>query len=304
MPRTSDYFLDCVLYVFGSNETAIENSSPAGSGFLAAAPLVEGAMLHQFYAVTAAHVVRRAKTPFLRVNKRFVNDVEVMEAPASSWVQHPNGDDVSMCPLQLPTRRLQTLGIETARFVTADILETEDIGIGDEIFMVGRFAQHSGSRTRNIPVARFGNIAAMPTEPLLREDGIKQESFLVECRSVPGYSGSPVFIYKLPRFEQPGDLSPITGGRVTKWNGVKQLVSDSYWLLGLDWCHLQDFDTKANTGMAGVIPAWKILELINCDQFVQQRQEVAKRIQGEGGDSWVTQVLASCASRPLRGGYS
>lgn len=285
MPRTSDYFLDCVLYVFGSNETAVENSSPAGSGFLAAAPIAEGAKLHQFYAVTAAHIVRLAKTPFLRVNKRFVNDVEVMEAPASSWVQHPNGDDVSMCPLpQLATTRLQTLGIETDRFVTAQIAETEDIGIGDEVFMVGRFAQHSGSRTRNIPVARFGNIAAMPIEPIERPEGVKQESFLVECRSVPGHSGAPVFVYKRPRFEQPGGLSPITGGRVTKWDGVKQLVSNSYWLLGMDWCHLEDADKKANTGMAGVIPAWKILELINCEQFVQQRHEEAERIQREGGN--------------------
>jgi hypothetical protein len=125
MPRTSDYFLDYVLYVFGSNETAVENKSPAGSGFLAAVPMAEAAMLHRYYAVTAAHVVRLAKTPFLRVNKTFINDVDVMEPPVSSWVQHPDGDDICMCPLRLATTRTQTLGIETARFVTADIVDLE-----------------------------------------------------------------------------------------------------------------------------------------------------------------------------------
>jgi hypothetical protein len=285
MPRTSDYFLDCVLYIYSSNETAVENSPlVGGSGFLAAARVDAASMLHQFYAVTAAHVVRQAETPFIRINKRFSNDIEVMEAPASSWTQHPDGDDISVCPLQLRTAQLRTLGIETTRFVTMDIIETEDIGVGDEVFMVGRFAQHSGSRTQNIPVVRFGNISTMPIEPILRPEGIKQDSFLVECRSVPGHSGAPVFIYKRQRFEQSGDISPVTGGRITKWNGVKQLVSDSYWLLGIDWCHLQDVETKSNTGMAGVIPAWKILELINCEQLVNQRREMAERIQREGGD--------------------
>jgi hypothetical protein len=216
------------------------------------------------------------------MNKR-PGDVEIIEAPATSWEQHPNGDDVSVVPLQLNTAELKALGIETTRFVTVDIMETEDIGIGDDVFMLGRFAQHSGSKSQNIPVARFGNISAMPTEPLLREDGIKQESFLVECRSVPGHSGAPVFIYKRQLFEQQGEEN-FLGQRVVRWDGVKQLMSRSYWLLGIDWCHLQDRATKANTGMAGVIPAWKILELLNSERLVKRRTEVAERIQRDGGD--------------------
>jgi hypothetical protein len=134
MPRTSDYFLDCVLYIYGSSEAAVENSSPAGSGFLAAARLDAASKYYQFYAVTAAHVVRQSKTAFLRFNKRFITDIEVMEAPTRSWTQHADGDDVSECPLQLSTAQLKTLGIETTRFVTPDIIKAEDIGIGDDVF--------------------------------------------------------------------------------------------------------------------------------------------------------------------------
>jgi hypothetical protein len=282
MPRTADFFLDCALYIYGSNETALENSPrEGGSGFLAAARVEAESLFLQYYAVTAAHVVYGAKTPFIRVNKRFSNEIEVVEAPASSWIQHPNGDDVSVCPLNLQTAELRTLGIETSRFVTADIIETEDIGIGDDVFMLGRFAQHSGSKTQNIPVARFGNIATMAIEPLLSEGGIRQESFLVECRSVPGHSGAPVFVYKRSLFEQPGEKN-FLGQRIVKWDGAKQLMSHSYWLLGIDWCHLHDPITKANTGMAGVIPAWKILDIINSEPLVQQRRELAERMRKEG----------------------
>jgi hypothetical protein len=279
MPRTSDYFLDCVLYIYGSRPSAVENDEKVGgSGFLAAAEVEGFSKVFQFYAVTAAHVIRKSKTPFLRLNKRFSEEIEVIEAPASSWVQHSDGDDISVCPLQFSSARLKTLGIETGRFVTSDIMATEDIGIGDDVFMVGRFAQHSGSRTRNIPVVRFGNISTMPGEPIERPDGIKQESFLVECRSIPGHSGAPVFIYKPQDFEPPNQVSPITGLKVVQWNGVRQLISNSYWLLGIDWCHLQDPETKSNTGMAGVIPAWKILEVLNSAELVKKRRQEAERI--------------------------
>jgi hypothetical protein len=282
MPRTADYFLDCAFYIYGSKEAALENSPrEGGSGFLAAARVTAESPFHQYYAVTAAHVVYGAETPFIRVNKRFSNEVEVIEAPASSWVQHPNGDDVSVCPLNLQTAALRTLGIETTRFVTTDIIETEDIGIGDEVFMLGRFAQHSGSKTQNIPVARFGTIATMPIEPLLSEGGIKQESFLIECRSVPGHSGAPAFVYKRDRFEQSGEKN-FLGQRVVKWDGAKQLMSASYWLLGIDWCHLHDPITKANTGMAGVIPAWKIMDIIHSGPLAQQRIEQAERMRKAG----------------------
>ena len=260
----------------------MENDVRAGgSGFLAAALLEGLPTVFQFYAVTAAHVIRKAQTPFLRLNKRFSQGVEVIEAPVKSWVQHFSGDDISLCPVQISSKELRTLGIETQRFVTSDIVATEDVGVGDDVFMVGRFAQHSGSKTQNIPAVRFGNISAMPTEPIERDDGIKQESFLVECRSVPGFSGSPVFIYKRG-FELTPQVSPITGAKNVRQDGVRQLVSDSYWLLGMDWCHLQDA-TKTNTGMAGVIPAWKILEVINSDDFVNQRKQKAESIISSGG---------------------
>ena len=60
--------------------------------------------------------------------------------------------------------------------------------------MVGRFVSHEGKQ-QNSPAVRFGNIAMMQKEKIIDERGVAQESFLVEIRSLPGYSGSAVLIY-------------------------------------------------------------------------------------------------------------
>jgi hypothetical protein len=136
--------------------------------------------------------------------------------------------------------------------------------------MVGRFIHHSDGAAQNIPTVRFGNIAMMNRQPIRRDDGVLQESFLVEARSMPGYSGSPVFAYK-HGFEAHERVNPF------------QVFSEGFWLLGIDWCHLSEsatvfeerdnakastnYSVSMNSGMAGVIPAWKILEILNSDEL-------------------------------------
>jgi len=68
------------------------------------------------------------------------------------------------------------------------------LGYGDDIFMVGRFITFDGKQ-RNTPVVRFGQISMLPAEPVEVDGGRAQEEvFLVECRSIGGLSGSPVFV--------------------------------------------------------------------------------------------------------------
>jgi hypothetical protein len=139
---------------------------------------------------------------------------------------------------------------------------------------VGRLVNHEG-RQKNIPTARFGNISMMPEEPILHPSGIMQESFVVEARSWSGYSGSPVFAW-IPGSDQRSNNLFLSPG----WGP---------WLLGVDWGHIQDWEkvyesdekttvagkwkVKVNTGMAGVVPAWRLLALLNCEQLKMQRAE-------------------------------
>lgn len=123
-------------------------------------------------------------------------------------------------------------------------------------------------------------------ETIVDEYGCRQESFLVEARSLAGYSGSPVFVYK-------------SAGMDLDTGEVKPHVSASVFLLGVDWCHLSKRDpvleddkktrvqpskwVRQNTGMAGVIPAWKIAELLNDSEVLELRRKAADEPEQQRG---------------------
>ena len=82
------------------------------------------------------------------------------------------------------------------------------------------------------------------TNPAIGKD---QESFAVEMRSRTGFSGSPVMVYRTP-------LSSIEDGlKYVKFTG----------LLGVNWGYILDEETQENTWLNGVVPAWKILEMLD-----------------------------------------
>jgi len=167
-------------------------------------------------------------------------------------------------------------------FLTKGEIGEYGIGIGDEIFMVGRLINHAG-RQKNTPTARFGNISMMPDEPLLHPTGIMQESFVVEARPWSGYSGSPVFVW-IPGSDQ-------------RTNNLIMSQGWGPWLLGVDWGHIHDWErvyesngitavaeklkVRANTGMAGVVPAWRLRTLLDCEQLKKQREKTEAEIPRE-----------------------
>jgi hypothetical protein len=154
-------------------------------------------------------------------------------------------------------------------FLTEKIVTQYRIGIGDECFMVSRFVAHDG-RQRNTPFVRFGAIAQMPMEKIRFDDGSEQESFLVEARSIAGHSGSPVFVW----------IPPFSGNAAGRIQG--SWISGP-WLLGVDHCHLlneepvysrtmrkpvHDWYVRGNTGMMGVVPAWRLAEMFSFPDIV------------------------------------
>jgi hypothetical protein len=124
------------------------------------------------------------------------------------------------------------------------------------------------------------------------ESGIEQESFLIEARSLSGYSGSPVFVYRMPYGAVLGD-DEIPGG------GLQDIRKHK--LLGVDWAHLRDFrpvllsdkKTKAtdddgnplyveqNSGMVAVVPSWRLLELLDEEELVRARKQASEQIRGD-----------------------
>jgi hypothetical protein len=270
MPRIPDQLLHCPFYIYQSIEDAKSGKITSGaSGVWLSVPLSNNPDWSQEYAVTNSHVIKEIfnnrTTPIIRIN---TNDggFDLLDPSAtglSNWVHHPDGSDVAALPIDVFRASHRIVSIPVQYLATKEVIDSNNIGPGDETLMIGRFFNHEG-RQRNTPAVRFGNISMMPFEPILDQYGFTQESYLIECRSIPGHSGSPVFTY-IP----PNAMRPYAFG----WAVVaKSSLSKGPWLLGIDWCHMND-KSGQNTGMAGVIPAWKILEVLNLDVLKSMREQ-------------------------------
>jgi hypothetical protein len=295
VPRIDDMMLDCVVYLYPSVEDAEAGYRVGGSGFLVGIPseIHEGYVT--LYAVTNSHVIR-GDNPVIRLNTK-KGDKDVLPFNTEDWVHHEDGDELAVCPLVIAPGVYKYKYIPLSLFVTPELVEQHNIGPGDDVFMVGRFVSHEGQQ-RNTPLARFGNISMMPWEPIPTKWGPAQDSFLVEVRSLSGFSGSPVFVDIRPFTTRPSS-DPETLDVVTEPLG-------SPWLLGVDWGHPsfhqpvkqregeqwvdvpEGWAVEVNSGQAAVLPAWRLQHLLNQEELVMARKRADGELTKRKGSSPVT----------------
>jgi hypothetical protein len=284
MPRVANDFLDCVFYLYPSREAAERGEEAGGTGFWV--NYVPPGLTNAFFvfAVSNKHVVADIGASVIRLNK-VGGGVDIFEIEPHEW--HFTGkDDLAIlhCTPSPSIHRFKVMPID--RFITRDVVTQEDIGPGDEVFMIGRFIKHDGKLT-NVPSVRFGMLS-MPVSDIEHPTIGIQESFAVEMRSWSGYSGSPVFVY--PR----------------SWNmntGNVRLGGNQIYLMGIDWGHIVDHweirekivssDTAAkgtpravpyvaaNTGMNGVVPAWRLAEMLKSNPWTSRIIAEGERLKAE-----------------------
>ncbi len=173
-----------------------------------------------YYVVTCRHVIKnfRETAIWIRVNRKDKPPL-VIESAKSEWVGHPESSvDISVWPFDL--RRFDADDELDIGFIPREtdphirrISEHYGFSLGVSVFIVGAFTARIGERS-NIPIVRFGNIAAMPSEPIPPYSRWKP-AFLIETRSLGGTSGSPVFFHtapeRLPAGSRRGVLNRDTG---------------------------------------------------------------------------------------------
>jgi hypothetical protein len=275
LPRIPDKFLNCSVYLYPSEAAAEDGERIGGSGFVLGIPVNNGAQ-QILTVVTNKHVIEGGSM-VARLNTK-EGKKEIIALDQARWFNHPKGDDLTLCPVGLDPERLNITTIVPLNFLSVEMIAALDISPGDEVFVVGRFISREG-RQRNMPSLRFGNIAQMPGDPIIDpKTGFEQQAFLVEAKSIAGYSGSPVFV-QIP----PPALTGIRPDMIDKMPGYHPIRSKipvqlGPWLLGVDFCNIyskdkvyssdtgrpisDDWFVRANTGMMGVIPAWKILDIL------------------------------------------
>ena len=266
MPRIARRFLDCVVYIYPDEKSAASDEGFGGSGFVVARRVGAG---YQTFVVTNRHVIEDSLDPVVRLN-RINGDTKSFPTNRSWWKHHPEGDDLSAYQIEISTQDHKQAWIWQDGFITHEILDRH-LGLGSDVAMLGRFVGLNGLVT-NTPIARFGSIAT--PNPIEERNTFQsnQETFVIDCQSVPGYSGSPVIAFL-----------PTTALAET----AVENSGFGPWLLGVDWMHfgnpekvlskdsgLEDFKPyiKGNSGLMGVIPAWRISTLL--EKFTES---VAKR---------------------------
>lgn len=268
MSRIREAILDCSVYLYASVTDAQTGEHSGGSGFVVAVPsAIEGWYV---YAVTNSHVIREGQSPVLRINT-VGNDVKILEFDQADWFHHPNGDDVAVVPLVPDATRYQLRFLQTGMFVTQKNVDDKLIGAGAGVYMIGRFVGYDGKQ-HNEPIIRFGNMAIGSVVQIAHPRGYMQDSFLVETRSLSGFSGSPVLVELT---EPPNDKG---------WWQPRGMC-----LLGIDWGHKRILEpvlekngeepvsegwvVKSNSGISCIVPAWKLLELLNMEVLDEMRRK-------------------------------
>lgn len=265
-----DAIRKCVVFIGYS--LANGTTELAGTGFLVGRPLQQdatpkfGAVVPSFaYILTAKHVLDSIRKKsldevWIRLNSK---DGKALWASTKlkDWQYHPTEKETVDVALfnatAMGSSNFDHGVFPVGGFATSEQIKAERIGLGDEIVIVGLFASHYGN-TKNIPIVRVGNIAAMPEEKVVTGLG-SIDAYLVEARSIGGLSGSPVFVNQ---------------GMMRVRDGQTYINSrEAVWLLGLMHGHYDEKAEKVNMGIGIVVPAAKILEVLNQKAIVEIENE-------------------------------
>ncbi len=272
-----DDFRKCVIFV--GYQIADESYVKLGTAFLVSVPS-EREGQNFIYIVTAKHIIAKIRQMgldkvWLRVNTH--ENFKWVDSDISHWDSHPDDYnlDVSVAMALFPPDKFDYKTISINIGVTSEVIAEQMIGVGEDVFLTGLFSKHTGTK-KNVPILRTGAISLLADPKEMVEVKIMGincliEAHLIEARSIGGLSGSPVFVHL-------GNFRP---------RGTKPTNTNIFWL-GLMHGHW-DIDPRpdeyeedntslehrerVNMGIAIVIPASKIIEVINLPKFVDARKK-------------------------------
>jgi hypothetical protein len=324
LSRIDDRILGSVIYLYRTAKEAEDGHELGGTGFLVSVPSETDPEYLYVYAVTNKHVVHEhGYAPVVRTTGAarhencidnpdeamlgLIGNREIIELASNQWTAHSSGDDIAIALLGTE-RRVPEIGEGyTMRFhytipdhllIDRKVIRAFDVGPGDDVYMCGRFTGHAG-KFFNEPSARWGTISLLHSRIEL-EEGNEQEVFLVEMRSLSGFSGSPVVwsfplnleFYLTAMSEMRNEPPPYPFGtrRVRrKESGPLRLGP---WLVGIDCGSFPHYypvfevreengevverkktknpklQAKSHAGVAAVVPAWKLRELLHKDEEI------------------------------------
>lgn len=254
--------------------------------------------------VTAQHVAMHFEDApfFLRINRTEggsdVFHVDPLQAVEMRWISHPDESvDLAAIPFHISEKAsgLDLLSVNSELLLSDDKVRELGLNVGDLCYGVGLFKLMQGSK-RNVPIVHTGHIALMPgDEEIPVKDWTKGPTappklvrgYLVEIQNLKGLSGSPVLVRStinavVPTFERGGG-----GTRATGSSYVGAYDADLH-LLGVwsaSWDGFGDRaasreygNTRIPLGMGTVVPAGRIIELLETDAATDRIRHVTRML--------------------------
>lgn len=208
MPRLSPFVSRCVFFLYGVHPKTGEWGGPRGTGVIIGMPRNRGIpYLTHYYAVTCQHVLLEGGHD-IRLNTKDGKSRSIKIEP-HEWQASESRDDLIATDITDRISRYEDdiSAVPDSLLVSKKFAQEVGLDIGEDGFMVGLFADLPG-KERNAIAARFGNISLLAGEPMNQGNGRPRPSHIFDMRSRPGFSGSPVFVYRTLG----GDLRDITYG--------------------------------------------------------------------------------------------
>ena len=308
MPKIPSNYLNPVFSLYKTRENAEKRTHEGGTGFIVSLPTVVPDQSFTYF-VTNWHVAVKAGAPIGRIETHS-GEPEIFEFDCADWHFSPKFD-IAVVPVVLNPKVHDVAAIPLHSFLTEAYKKQHEIGIGEDVFMVGRFIQYQGM-DRDVPSLRFGNISMDPA-PIVQENETTAESYCIDIRSKVGYSGSPVFVYRTPGYDL-GDLRENEEGIRVLRGGTSLLA-----FLGIHWGQfperwevtiqgdLKEQHAESNgrvlvtgrryveglSGMTCVLPAWCIEEVLNMPELQRKRDQEDAEIRKNRGDIPIAEASTS-----------
>jgi len=292
MPRIPDEILKCSVYLYSTEERANFGAPvDGGSGFLLSYPTgrMDLRPRPHIYVVTCRHVIHGEPAHMASDGKehpgakvvRFnaVDGTNPIVSLGDGWHSAIN-DDLAIRLLDADKRPSP---VRAFRFIPAHLLVTEDLvtnlslGIGNEVFMVGRLIRQEQEAV-NCPIVRFGHISCPLLPPQI--DSFGEDIFLAEYRSLGKASGSPVFLEISDRQrafykdQLEGNEHLLLG--VNKGNTGYRSPAEE---VSIQISKAPSaFSVHIDSSMSMVVPAWRLRALLEKEDVRKQRQAIEDAI--------------------------
>lgn len=277
------------FFIYENEELASNGSIYGSTGFLISIPSAMNGQIF-LYAVTNRHCIQGITNPILRFNKKD-GGIAIMKTINEEWHYINNHYDVAVLPIVL-NDTIDFVHADISYLLTDEEIAKQEIDVGEDCFMIGRFVNYDGGSNINKPSMRFGQISitnANIIHPYSKHKNLhykeNQEAIFLDMRARTGYSGSPVFVYRTQ-----GSLFHEN----LKENEPKKFLVPYHFmrLLGIQWGIIGD-DLSANNfgeeiananpqnandlkNMSIVCPAKYILEVLNKEELKKQRDDTNK----------------------------